>query len=427
MHPRLLDLAALFLKLGTIGFGGPAVHIAIMEEETVKRRGWLSREDFLDMVGATNLIPGPNSTEMAMHVGYRQAGFVGLVVAGACFILPAVLVTTLFAWLYIQLGQLPQMEPALEGIKPAVLAIIVAALWRLGGKAFKNVPLSILAGAVVFAELALPPGYEIHILLAASAAGVLLLWVLYPQKKAAEKQADKEAETGSGIDDDNSETEDNPPPSAVLPIATGTGAAATASAAPLSLWQLGLFFLKVGAVLYGSGYVLIAYLKGGLVEDFGWLSEAELLDAIAIGQFTPGPILSTASFIGFILLFRESSGSIAAGLQGAAVASVAIFLPSFFFVAALGPIVPRLRKNVWAGRFLDAVNAASIGLMAAVTIALCLDVLLIEDPETARMRVRWGSLLIAAVAGVLLLKWKLSPAWLVAGGAIAGWLLSQVS
>jgi len=412
---RLLELTRLFLKLGVIGFGGPAAHIATMEEETVNRRGWLTHEEFLDLVGATNLIPGPNSTEMAMHVGYRRAGFLGLVVAGASFILPAVAITVAFAWIYVQLGQLPeeQVQPVLNGIKPAVIAIIFAALWRLAGKALKTFVLAALSSVVAIAALALP-GYEVQVLLGSSIIGMVILSFRPPPDK------EKPPEKSSG-------SEKPPKATAFIgPIAAGggipTAGAGSSALAGVSIWKLGLFFLKIGAVLYGSGYVLIAYLRGGLIEEFGWLTEAQLLDAIAVGQFTPGPILSTASFIGFVVMCPEPGGDVWRGLQGAALASFAIFLPSFFFVAALGPLVPRLRKNVWAGRFLDAVNAASIGLMAAVTLALCEEVFFRHDPPTGDViGIRWFAVMIAGLAGSLLLRWKLSPAWLVAGGAVVGW------
>ena len=413
MTSRLVEIARMFLKLGAIGFGGPAAHIALLEEEAVKRRGWVTREEFLDLVGATNLIPGPNSTEMAMHVGYRRAGFAGLVVAGVCFVLPAILITGLLAYVYVQLGQLPkeQVEPILDGIKPAVIAIIVGALWRLARKALKTTLLGIIACGVMVAAV-LMPGFEVQVLLLSSVLGMFLL-VAFPSQPPENREEKGDSDSLSSSR------------SATMPLAlTGGGATAAAgagaSAAGASLVRLTLFFLKVGAVLYGSGYVLIAYLRGGLVEDLGWLTEGQLLDAIAVGQFTPGPILSTATFIGFVVMCPEPGGDVAAGMQGALLASLAIFLPSFLFVAALGPIIPRLRKNRWASRFLDAVNAASIGLMAAVTLALCHEVLFQADDQTGQTTVRWPSVIIAGTSVSLLFRWKLSPAWLVVFGAVAG-------
>ena len=372
---RLAELARLFLKLGLIGFGGPAAHIAMMEEEVVERRRWLTREHFLDLVGATNLIPGPNSTEMAIHVGYLRAGWPGLAIAGLCFIIPAVLITTGFAWAYVTFGTLPRVVPFLFGIKPALIAIILAAVWRLGRSAAKNVQLWGLGFAVAVASLlgldevaALLLGGVIGMLWLGRAGGLALLaWISAP--------------------------------------ATGTVAGAgggSATAATVSLVKLGVFFLKVGAVLYGSGYVLVAFLEGGLVRDYGWLNEAQLLDAIAIGQLTPGPVLSTATFIGYIL----------GGLPGAAVATAGIFLPSFIFVAALGLVLPRLRRSRWMAAFLDAVNVSSMALMAAVTVKLSVSTL-----------TSWPAWVIALVAAGAGLRWRVNATWLVLGGAVVGWVL----
>jgi len=372
---RLVELARLFLKLGLIGFGGPAAHIAMMEEEVVERRRWLTREHFLDLVGATNLIPGPNSTEMAIHVGYLRAGWAGLLIAGLCFIIPAVLITTAFAWAYVTFGTLPRVVPFLFGIKPALIAIILAAVWRLGRSAVKNVELWGLGSAVAVASLL---GLdEVTVLLLGGVIGMLwlgragslalLAWISAP---------------ATGI------------------VAAAGGGSATA--ASVSLVKLGLFFLKVGAVLYGSGYVLVAFLEGGLVRDYGWLSEAQLLDAIAIGQLTPGPVLSTATFIGYIL----------GGLPGAAVATAGIFLPSFIFVAALGLVLPRLRRSRWMAAFLDAVNVSSVALMAAVTVKLSVSTL-----------TSWPAWVIAVAAAGAGLRWRINPTWLVLGGAVIGWAL----
>jgi chromate transporter len=394
---RLGELAALFLKLGVIGFGGPAAHIAMMEDEVVGRRGWLTRSHFLDLVGATNLIPGPNSTEMAIHVGFIRAGWAGLAVAGACFILPAVALATALAWAYVRFGTLPAAGPVLFGIKPAVLAIILLALWRLGKAALlrrHTLPLSVLGLAVGAAALA---GLnEVLALLAGGLAG--MLWLVWLERRAAH------GESGGS-------------PAVLLLPGAGlaelgrrlAGAAAllgglAAGPAGVSLWRLGLFFLKVGAVLYGSGYVLVAFLEGGLVQDYAWLTQQQLLDAIAIGQFTPGPVLSTAAFIGYVL----------AGLPGAAVSAVAIFLPSFFFVAALNPIVPRLRESRWTAAFLDAVNVSAVALMAAVTVELARAIL--GD---------WPAWVILALASAAGLRWKINSAWLVLTGALIGWVLSR--
>lgn len=389
---RLAELARLFLKLGTLGFGGPAVHLALLEEEVVKRRRWMSRQRFLDLVGATNLIPGPNSTEMAIHIGLLRAGWRGLFVGGACFILPAALITTLFAWAYDEFGSLPQVTPFLQGIKPAVLAVIVGALYRLGRTALKGWNLVPIVLIVALLTLVLGVNEVLALLL----GGVLgMFWLLGLRRSRGP-----------------------PPLLSWLPLLPSGGAAqgfaATAAGAggavAVSLWKLGLFFLKVGAVLYGTGYVLVAFLEGGLVEDFGWLEREQLLDAIAIGQFTPGPLLSTATFIGYQI----------EGIPGAVVATAAIFLPSFVFVAAISPIVPRLRRLSWTAAFLDAVNVSAVALMAVVILKLGRDTLFAWPAGT----IVWPAWGIALAGAALRLRWrKIHPAWLIAGGALMGWLL----
>jgi chromate transporter len=386
---RLGELARLFLKLGVIGFGGPAAHVAMMEDEVVSRRGWLDRQHFLDLIGATNLIPGPNSTEMTMHVGYERAGWPGLVVAGACFILPAVAITGAFAWAYVAYGTLPAVEPFLRGIKPAVIAVILGALWKLGKKAVSGWRLAVVGAAVTAAVLA--GADPVAALLVAGALG--MVWL-----RLAAQRSDGGGGSTAG---------------ALVPafvsglrrsaggvLATITGAAAAGGA--VSLGRLFLFFLKVGAVLYGSGYVLVAYLEGGLVRQHGWLTHPQLLDAVALGQLTPGPVLSTATFIGYVV----------AGTPGAALATVGIFLPSFFFVLALNPLVPKLRRSAWMGAFLDAVNVAAVGLMAAVTLEL----------GAATLR-SWPAWLIAALAAVAVLRFRVGAVWVVLGGAVLGRLL----
>ena len=374
------EVARAFLKLGVVAFGGPAAHVAMMEDEFVVRRKWISRQHFLDLIGATNLIPGPNSTEMTMHVGYERAGPRGLFVAGACFIGPAVLLTGLAAWAYVRFGSLPAVEPLLYGIKPAVLAIILGALWRLGKKAVTGWRLAVLAAAVAAAVLA---GLgEVWALLAGGAVGAVWL------------RASGRPSSGAA--------------GRLLPILFLQGAVAGGAAA-VSLPKLFWFFLKVGSVLYGSGYVLVAFLEGGLVDDYGWLTQAQLLDAIAIGQFTPGPVLSTSTFIGYVVGAEGGVGPVA----GAAVATLGIFLPSFLFVWVLNPLVPRLRRSAWLSAALDAVNAAAVALMAAVTLELGLDVL-----------VSWPAVLIAVASAVAVLRFRASVVYVVAGGAVAGWLLA---
>jgi len=391
---RLGELAKLFFKLGVIGFGGPAAHIAMMEDEVVKRRQWLTRSHFLDLIGATNLIPGPNSTEMAIHVGYTYGGWAGLIIAGVCFILPAVLITGGFAWIYVEFGTLPQVAPLIYGIKPAVLAVILGAVWRLGKKAVKSSKLLIIGLGV--AVLVFFGQNEVIALLLGGSLG--MIWLRLSDKG-------------------------NPPPeetAAIMAAGLTTSAALKATAATgatvasVPLWQLGWFFLKVGSVLFGSGYVLVAFLEGGLVREQGWLTKAQLLDAIAIGQFTPGPVLSTSTFIGYLI----------AGFPGAVVATVAIFLPSFLFVVLLNPLVPRLRASKWASAFLDAVNVSSVALMGVVTLNLAQTTLL--KPAGA-FSIDWLSALIAISAAVLAIRFQINAAWLVLGGALIGWLFSVLS
>jgi chromate transporter len=412
MRSRLTEIAGLFLKLGTIGFGGPATHLALMDEEVVEKRGWLTRQHYLDLIGATNLIPGPNSTEMAIHIGYVRGGLPGLAVAGICFILPAVLITSVFAWLYVQYGQQPHVMPMIAGIKPAVLAIIFSAGWRLGRKAINGWIVGLVAASVVTASMC--GMREIPVLLCGSVVGTL--WLLWHRRRSRTSKG-----SGSTV-------------GALLLVGTAGGAtrlaraglvstvlASAASPTGATLGQLAMFFLKIGMVLYGTGYVLIAYLQGELVGQYGWLSEDQLLDAIAIGQFTPGPILSTATFIGYIVM--AAGGDHAMGLAGAAVATLGVFLPSFVLVAITNPIVPRLRKSPWTAAFLDAVNAASMGLMAAVTAKLAWRIFF---PDGSWLSPSWQGLLIAVVASFVVLRWKVSAIWLVLGGAAAGvmfWLV----
>lgn len=375
---RLHSLAQVFLKLGTIGFGGPAAHIAMMEDEIVTRRGWLTSEEFLDLVGATNLIPGPNSTEMAIHIGYIYAGWQGLIVAGTCFILPAVTLTAALAWVYQQFGTLPQIAPIFDGIQPVVLAIIAVALWRLGQKALKNPRLWLVGFGVALLVM-----LGLNQILALFLGGILGAIALTYN-------------VGTRI-----------APFLWLPLNLPLAQTSAATPAP-SLWQLGLFFLKVGSVLYGSGYVLVAFLENELVGKYGWLTQQQLLDAIAIGQFTPGPVLSTSTFIGYLI----------AGTPGAIVATVGIFLPSFVFVILLNPLIPRLRRSKWMSGFLDAINASAVALMAVVTLRLAQT--LIFQPTG----LNWSALLITALSAILTLQWRVNAAWLVLAGAILGGLKS---
>lgn len=390
---KLLEVILLFLKIGFTGFGGPAVTIAMMEDEVVTRRKWLARERFMDMLGATNLIPGPNATEMAIHLGYIRAGWPGFWAAGACFIAPAALLTVLLAWAYVRYGALPQVAPFLYGIKPAVLAVIFAALWRLGKTAAKGWRLVVMGLAVTVAGL-----FGVNELLALFTGGVLgMLWLRAAdwRVRATGNRSLMLIPVLGGLV--------APSVSAVLHETATAANGLTMATQRVPLWQLALFFLKVGSVLYGSGYVLVAFLEGGLVQDYGWLTQQQLLDAIAAGQITPGPLLSTSGFIGYLL----------AGGAGAVVSVTAIFLPSFVFVAALNPLLPYIRRSPWSAAFLDAINVCALGLMASVTIKLGRAAL-----------TGWPAWVIAALAGVVGLRWKLNSAWLVLGGALLGWALS---
>lgn len=379
--PSLRDIALLFLKLGAVAFGGPAAHLALMEDEVVRRRRWLSREYFLDLVGATNLIPGPNSTEMAIQVGYIVRGWPGWAVAGICFILPAALITLGFAWAYVQYGSLPEVEPFLYGIKPAVIALILAAVVRLGRSAVKNVSLILIAAITLI--LALVGVSEIVLILAGGFAGMLWLKKIGPLKA--------KAATSVLI-------------VLLMFISPLLARAANAAVAPgVELNALALYFLKIGSVLFGSGYVLIAFLEEGVVRDYGWLTHQQLMDAVAAGQFTPGPVLSTATFIGYMLH----------GWSGALVSTIAIFVPSFVFVSILNPLVPRMRRNTWAAAFLDAINATAIALMAAIVVQL----------SVATLR-EWPSWIIAVLSTVVLLRYKLNSALIVVGAAVLGYFLS---
>lgn len=376
---KIGQLLALFLKLGVTAFGGPAAHIAMMEDEVVTRRQWLTRERFLDLLGATNLIPGPNSTEMAIHIGFVRAGVIGLLVAGISFILPAALLTLGCAWVYDRFQTVPQAEALLYGIKPAVIAVILSAVWRLGKTAAKG-PFLIGIGFLVMLLVLLGVN-EIIALLGGGIVGIL--WQLGSRLRRGKMLL--------GL--------------AWLPSTNLALAVTAAPSAPVTLSALGLFFLKIGCVLFGSGYILVAYLQGGLVEQYQWLTQQQLLDAVAIGQFTPGPVLTTATFIGYVL----------AGPTGALVATLGIFVPSFLFVLTTNPLIPRLRQSAVASAFLDAVNASAIGLMGAVTVELARHTL-----------IDWGAWLIALISAAVLFRYKVNSAWLILGGAGIGWLFKTI-
>jgi chromate transporter len=387
----LKEVGALMLRLGLTAFGGPAAHIAMLEREVVQRRRWLSPEAFLDLLGATNLIPGPNSTEMMIHIGMHRAGVPGLWLAGIGFILPAALLTLVLAIAYVSYGTLPQAQGVLAGIKPAVLAIIAAAVWKLGRGAAKTVPLGLLgAGVIVLYHW---QGQELALLLGSGVAGILLA-----------RSAPLPPNTGESTDSvpPQDAGEGGPAGAAALFWLAPGAAAGAATATP---WAIGLYFLKIGSVLFGSGYVLLAFLQEGLVRHHGWLTQQQLLDAVAVGQFTPGPVFSTATFVGYVI----------AGLPGAAAATLGIFLPSFFFVWATHPLVPRLRRSPWTGGFLDGINIGSVALMAGVSFQLARGTL------TA-----WPAWLIAALSLLVVLRTRINSAWVVLGGALLGWALETI-
>jgi chromate transporter len=369
------EVAWLFLKLGFTAFGGPAAHIAMFHDEVVKRRKWLTDQHFLDMLGATNLIPGPNSTEMAIHIGYTRAGWRGLIAAGLCFVLPAACIVLTLAWLYVQYGTTPAAESLLYGIKPVVVAVILQAIWNLGRKAVK----SVFLGAVGVGVLAL---YLFGINeLALLFGGALLVMVVQNARRLR----------SGGV-------------AILLPFSMLVQTAVTQ--VPYSISQLFLTFLKIGAVLYGSGYVLLAFLRTDFVDYLGWLTDQQLLDAVAIGQFTPGPVFTTATFIGYLV----------GGVGGAVAATIGIFLPSFVFVAITNPLIPRMRQSAWLSSLLDGVNVAAIGLMAAVTIELGGSALV--DGVTV---------VLAGIAAILLIRYKVNSTWLIIGGGIAGIVYRLVS
>jgi chromate transporter len=368
---KLSELALVFLRLGFTAFGGPAAHIAIMENEFVRRRPWLSSERFLDLLGAANLIPGPSSTELAIFIGYEQAGWLGLMIGGMCFILPAALMVTVLAWAYVRFGAIPQVAGILYGIKPVVIAVVAQALWGLAPKAIKKSFWLGALGLLACVAFALDAG-ALLVLLGGGVASVLA------SRLANRKDAVH----------------------ALAPSILGGLAAGGASVvAPMSLVALFLTFLKVGAVVFGSGYVLLAFLQADLVDRLHWLTEAQLLDAVAVGQVTPGPVFTTATFIGYV---------IARG-WGAVLATVGIFLPGFVLVALTRPLIARVRRSPIASAFLDGVNVSALALMAVVTVQLARSALV--DVLT---------ILLALASAVALIRFKVNTTWLVAAGALIG-------
>lgn len=365
---KLTEVATLFFKLGCIAFGGPAVHIAMMEDEVVKKRKWISQEHFLDLMGATNLIPGPNSTEMTMHCGYERAGWKGLFTAGFCFIFPAVVITSVFAWLYQEYGQLPNVAPFIYGIKPAVIAIILMAAYRLGKKAIKTTELAILGALTLIACL-----LGVNEIIALFGCGLLGLLLYFIKNKTGRLNT-------------------------VIPLVFFQAIAPT----KIATLKIFLSFLKVGAILYGSGYVLFAFLDTELVAN-GWLTRQALIDAVAVGQITPGPVLTTATFIGWQMN----------GLAGAIAATLGIFLPSFLFVLLLNPLIPKMRKSKIIGAVLNAVNVAAVALIVAVCVVMAKDTL-----------TEWRTIVIALISlSVVFVYKKTNSAYIVLGGAVLGYFL----
>ena len=377
----LREIAVSFLRLGTTAFGGPAAHIAMMEQEFVRRRGWLSHEEFLDMLGATSLIPGPNSTEMALHIGHQRGGWKGLVVGGVCFIIPAMLIVIAAAWAYKRFGSLPEFQGIMHGIKPVVVAIILQALWRLVPTAVRSGFLALVGSIAVLATM-LGAG-PLTILFGAGIVTATTAWI----------ERDRRSDTLGAI---------------AMPGWPGVVAmlksAAAAAVIPFSLLGLFLFFLKVGAVLYGSGYVLLAFLQTDLVDRLHWITQSQLLDAVAVGQVTPGPVFTTATFIGYLL----------GGMTGAVAATIAIFVPGFIYVAASRPLIPRIRRSMIAGAFLDGVNVGALALLAVVTLQLNRAALI--DVVTVA---------IAAASVALLIRSRINSAWMIFAAGMIGLLLTR--
>jgi len=369
----LLEVAQVFLKLGTLAFGGPAAHIGMMRDEVVRRRQWVSDQEFLDLLGAANLIPGPNSTEMTILLGARRAGWRGLIIGGVSFIVPAMLIVMLFGWLYVNYGSLPQMEWLLYGVKPVMVAIILSAVWELGKRAVKG-RLTLVVGLIALLLYALGAG-EIPLLLV---GGVLVMLIQNRSRLHWRGSA----------------------PAAIL-FGGSLGPIVSAAATPFSYAQLFWSFFKIGAVLYGSGYVLIAFMQTEFVQNLGWLTNQQLLDAIVVGQITPGPLFTSATFVGYVL----------GGVPGALIATIGIFLPAFILVASVRPFVPRLRQSPWFGALLDGVNVVSLALVVGVTVGLGRASFI--DPLT---------IAIAVLSLLILLRFKINSTWLVLGGALLGLL-----
>ena len=374
----LAELAQVFLKLGTIAFGGPAAHIAMMGDEFVRKRRWITEEDFLDRVAAASLIPGPSSTEVGIFIGHSLRGWAGLVVAGSCFIIPAAILVTVIAAAYAHFGSLPQAEGVLRAIKPVVIAIIIQALWNLGRTAAKTPALALIGSAsAILSFVGINP---LFILMIAGSASGILWW-------AQKAKAGTIAHCALGL------------PKLFSPA--GLAALAVAVAAPITLWRLFLSFLKIGSVVFGSGYVLLAFLHSEFVDHLHWLTEKQLIDSVAVGQFTPGPVFTTATFIGYLV----------GGLPGAFFATLGIFVPGFLFVAVSGPLIPKIRRSALAGALLNGVVVGSLALIVVVAWQL-----------GKASITNWLTILILATSLVAVFRFKINSAWLILGAGVVGWV-----
>lgn len=381
---RLREVAGLFLRLGFTAFGGPAAHLALIEDEVVHRRRWLDRGHFLDMVATVNFVPGPNSTELAIHLGLLRAGFWGLALAGLCFTVPAVLIILPLAWIYVRYGTLPQVQHILYGINAAMVAIVAVAMGRFARAGIKDsfgAAVAILSATAGFA-CQYYRGYQPDLLILTIAAVAGMIWCNVPKRRHC----------------------------LLLSLPAPLLGAALDPSLRANLWHMTLFFLKVGATLFGSGYVLVSYLQSGLVDRLHWMTPQQLLDTIAVGQVTPGPLLTSATFAGYLLGHQTFNGGLIGGILGAVLATVAIFAPAFLFIALLGPLLPRLRKNPLARGALDGMNAAVVALILVVTVRLGIDALR-----------GWPALVLFALSIVFLSRWKINSTWIIIGAAVLGW------
>jgi chromate transporter len=385
-YNRLREIALVFLKLGTIAFGGPAAHVAMMEDELVNKRKWVEKGKFLDLYGATNLLPGPNSTELAIHLGYERGGWIGLILAGCCFILPAMLIVIVIASIYAIYGTLPEVTGIMYGVKPVVIAIILQALIRLGKSAIKN-PSTGVIGAIVIAL----SFFGLHELVLLAAAGFIMMIITNWSKLI--KKGTKLSSFAPFL-----LLAANDPTSMFLASKADSGKF-------MDLSRLFLTFLKIGSVLYGSGYVLLAFLETDFVERFGVINKQQLLDAISVGQITPGPVFTTATFIGYLIQ----------GLPGGILATIGIFLPAFVLVGIVNPYIHKLRSSTWVSGILDGVNVASWGLMAVVSFKLAVTAI-IDFP----------TIILTVVSLIIVFRFKINSAWLVLGGAIVGFFVSYL-